>query len=65
VPGKSLKISLICTELGRIRGEKQIFKKFSSFLALSAISQNSAAALFGRSTFYSTLVSYVGEQSVS
>ncbi len=54
------KISLICTELERIRGEKQFFKKFSSFLALSVISQNSAATLFGCARFYSTLVSYVG-----
>jgi hypothetical protein len=48
VPGKSLIFLLTCIELERIRGEKQIFKRFSSFSALSVISQNSAAAMFGK-----------------
>ncbi len=46
-------ISLICTELERIR-EKLIFMKLCPFS--TKIGQNSAAALSGRSTFYSALL---------
>ncbi len=54
-------ISLICTKLERIRGEKLIFKNlgpFSSFC--TKLAKNSAAALSGRSTFYSTLFESCG-----
>ncbi len=59
-------IYLIYTKLERIRGEKQIFKKFAHFRPfLCKIGQNLTAALSYRSTFFRPFLSYVAELSAS
>jgi hypothetical protein len=53
---KSTDISLICTELDRIRGEKLIFKKFGPFSALSVQNRPKLDGSF----FHSVLFEFCG-----